>query len=250
MSVEKKGFGEISEDVLKNLAERTPGLSIAILQNVVDLAFRNARKEDRLPDGHDLQNALEEYNYGEKREWNEAYYRSVAIHESGHAYLAYLSGEKPSYMTIESRGNFGGYMSHENGEDKPNYTKEDLIWRIRCALGGRAAEEVFYGKEAALNTGASSDLQSATKYALNMICNYGMMDGQLLAIPFETIAGTPLAADYLARVNQLLQREMQTTIQLLTEGKERVQRLAEQLLANNHLTGDEIQEVLAENGRK
>jgi ATP-dependent metalloprotease FtsH len=243
--VKKKGFPEISESILRNLAQRTPGVSIAVLQNVVDLAFRNARKEDRLPDGQDMQNALEEYNYGEKREWNEAYYRSVAIHESGHAYLAYLSGEKPSYMTIESRGNFGGYMSHENGENKPNYTRQDLLWRIRCSLGGRAAEEVFYGKEEALNTGASSDLQNATQYAIKMICDYGMMEGQLLALPFSTISGTPLAANYLEQANQLLQREMQTTIQLIAEGKERVQGLAEQLLANNHLTGDEIMEVLS-----
>ena len=73
LSAARKGFADIDEATMKNLAARTPGLSIAILQNVVDLAFRNAKKQGRLPDGHDLQNALEEYNYGEKREWSEEY---------------------------------------------------------------------------------------------------------------------------------------------------------------------------------
>ena len=240
----KKGFVDLGGDVLKNVATRTPGLSLAILQNVIDLAFRNAKKEGRNPDGNDLQTALEEYNYGEKREWGEEYYRSVAIHESGHAYLAYLSGEKPSYMTIESRGNFGGYMAHENGEHKPNFTKEEIYWRIRCCLAGRAAEEIFFGKEASLNTGASSDLQNATQYVLSMICDYGMMEGQLIALPFKTIAGTALAADYMALANKILQEEMAVTIQLLTEGKEKVQRLAERLMKNNHLTGVEILDTL------
>jgi len=160
-----------------------------------------------------------------------------------HILLIWLE-KMPSYMTIESRGNFGGYMAHENGENKPNYTKDDLIWRIRCSLAGRAAEEVFFGKAAALNTGASGDLQTATKHAVSMICEYGMMEGQLIALPFHTIASTPLAAAYLDQANQLLREEMQTTMRLVAEGRDKVWRLAERLLENNHLTGEEIVEVL------
>lgn len=247
LSVAKKGFAAVSEETLKNIASRTPGLSIAILQNVVDLAFRNAKKQDRLPGDTDLQNALEEYNYGERHEWEEGYYRSVAVHEAGHAYLAFLAGEKPSYITIESRGDFGGYMSHESSENKPNYTKAELIWRIRCSLAGRAAEEVFFGKEASLNTGASSDLQNASSCALRMICDYGMMDGQLVALPFKTITATPLASAYLEQANQLLQREMAVTLELLEKGKDKVQALADALIRNNHLTGTEILKILGGN---
>lgn len=240
----KKNFGDVDEATIKNLATRTPGLSIAILQNVVDLALRNARKKDKLPGGKELQEALEEYNYGERRTWGESYYKSVAIHESGHAYIAYLSGEKPSYLTIESRGDFGGYMAHENSEDRPNYTKEDLIWRIRCSLAGRAAEIVFFGSKAAMNTGASSDLQHATNIALRMVCELGMMETQLVALPFNTIINSPMAAAYVEQANEVLQEEMATTIQLLRDGKEQVEKLAEKLVENNHLTGEEILEIL------
>lgn len=245
--INKKGFYAISQAAIENVATRTPGLSLAVLQNVLDLAYRNAQKQHRLPNGDDLQNALEEYNYGEKHEWKESYYHSVAIHESGHAYMAYLANEKPSYLTIVSRGNFGGYMAHENNEDKPNYTKEELRWRIRCALAGRAAEEIFFGKEASLNTGASSDLQHATQYALHMLCEYGMMEGQFISIPLQTLMQTPLITNYLQQANALLQQEMNETIALMQKGKHHVERLANELMKKNHLTKDEIIAVLEEN---
>lgn len=245
-AVRKKGFTQIDAQTISNLSDRTPGVSIAILQNVIDLAFRNARKEGRIPSGKDLLTALEEYNYGEKREWAEDYYRTVAIHESGHAYIAWLSGEKPSYITIESRSDFGGYMEHESKEDKPNYSKEELIWRIRCALAGRAAEEVFFGKEASLNTGASADFAAATRYACTMICEYAMMEDQYVALPFEKVLQTNLAGMYLQTANHLIGEEMKKTIELLRNGKEKVQKLADRLLADNNLTGDKILEVLEE----
>lgn len=242
----KKEFIEISEPLLKNVASRTTGLSIAILQNIVDLAFRKASKLNIPPTGHDLQEAVEEYNYGQKHEWSQEYYDQVAIHESGHAYIAYLSGEKPAYMTIVSRGNFGGYMMHENQEKKPNYTKSDLIWKIRCALAGRAAEEVFYGKDASLNTGAASDLPSATKWAAKMICEYAMFDGIQTSIPFETLLNSPSGSQYLEKINDLLERETGITHKLIEDGKDSVKKLADELLKNNHLIGDEIVRILDE----
>ena len=241
----KKAFVDISEPLLKNVASRTTGLSIAILQNIVDLAFRKANKLNIPPSGHDLQDAVEEYNYGQKHEWSQEYYDQVAIHESGHAYIAYLSGEKPAYMTIVSRGNFGGYMMHENQEKKPNYTKNDLIWKIRCALAGRTAEEVFYGKDAALNTGAASDLPSATKWAAKMICEYAMFEGIQMSIPFETLLNSSTGSLYVNKINELLKAEAETTHKLIEEGKDNVKRLADELLKNNHLIGDEIVRILS-----
>ena len=135
-------------------------------------------------------------------------------------------------------------MAHENSEKKPNFTKEELIWKIRCALGGRAAEEVFFGKEASLNTGASSDIQSATRYASSLLCDYGMMSGQMIALPFKMILETPLASDYLLRINKLLQDEMVNTVKMIEEGKDKVEKLSAKLLSQNHLTGDEILEIL------
>ena len=137
-------------------------------------------------------------------------------------------------------------MAHENNEKKPNFTREELLWRIRCALAGRASEEVFFGREASLNTGASSDLVSATNCALRMICEFGMAEENLIALPFEKIAQTAMAAGYVQRASDLLRREMETTIGLLSKGKEAVQKLADELLKKNHLTGEEILALLEE----
>ena len=130
LKLNQKGKNKISEDIISNLAARTTGQSIAILQNVIELAMRNAAKAGTELSGERLLDALEEYNYGEKKTWEQGYYESVAIHESGHAYAAWCAGEKPSYVTIVSRGNFGGYMQHENSENKPNYSREDLLGKI------------------------------------------------------------------------------------------------------------------------
>ncbi len=239
----KKGFIDTGEDVIHNIATRTPGTSIAIIQNIVDLAYRNAHKESRKPNGDDLLNALEEFLHGEKHDFGEDYYKSVAVHESGHAYVTWLSGENPSYITIESRGNFGGYMQHENSENKGQFSKEELLARIRSSLAGRAAEEVFFGKDASINTGASGDLQNATNIALSMLCYYGMDDERMISVSFEKISNTALGNEYLEKADKIINEEMKKTVELIRSGKDMVQKLADELIKKNHLTGEEIAAV-------
>ncbi len=241
--VEKKKAA-ISPDIIANLAERTPGESLAILENILDLAFRNAMKEGRSMEGEDLLTALEDYLYGEKRTHSMEYYKRVAIHETGHAYVSYLSGDAPSYITIESRGDFGGYMQHANSEERPGYNREELIGKIRTALAGRAAEQVFYGEEIALNTGAGSDLQSATNTAFRMILNYGMVGGQLVALSREEVMKSSLASNYIEQVNTLLQEQMKITLQMVEEGRDVIESIAAELVKENRLTGAQFGELM------
>ena len=260
LATKNKGFIDINEEVLRNVATRTTGLSIALLENIVDLALRSANNRDQpKPTGIDLQEAVEEYNFGQKHEWSQEYYDRVAIHESGHAYIAYLSGETPSYMTIVSRGDFGGYTQHENAEEKPSYTKEELLWKIRCALAGRAAEEAFeedlckkdknHKKGSYLNTGAGSDLPHATILAEKMICELAMFDEIQMSIPFDKLLNSPIGSQYVDRINELLKTEAEITRELIKDGKGKIERLVEELLKKNHLTGDEIVDILG-NGEK
>ncbi|MCD7884947.1 MAG: AAA family ATPase [Lachnospiraceae bacterium] len=93
LCLEKKKITTVSDDAISNIAARTTGESLAILQNVLGLAIRNASKKQIPLDGDTLLNALEEYMYGEKREWDKEYYEEVAKHESGHAYISWRSGE-------------------------------------------------------------------------------------------------------------------------------------------------------------
>ncbi|MCR4896558.1 MAG: AAA family ATPase [Lachnospiraceae bacterium] len=242
--LENKGVTTVSENTAQSIAERTTGQSLAVLQNVIDLAFRAATRAERAMTDDDLLSALEEYNYGEKKEHTPEYYRRVAIHETGHAFLSYISGDKPSYITIESRGNFGGYMQHANQEETPSYTKEELLARIRTSLAGRAAEQVFYGKDVALNTGASSDLEQATNVAFRIISTYGMDENSLIVLGRKEILSSALADDYVAKVNRILADQMAETIRIIEENKDRIKKIADVLVKENRLTGKEFESLM------
>jgi ATP-dependent Zn protease len=244
LMVEKKKLTEVSDGVIQSIAERTTGQSLAVLANVIDLALRNATRQSRTVVDSDLLTALEEYNFGEKKEYSPEYYRSVAIHETGHAYVSYISGDKPSYITIESRGDFGGYMQHANSEDIASYTKDELLARIRTALAGRAAEQVFYGKDKALNTGASSDLKNASNTAFRIVCECGMEEGQLIVLDRHEILNSTLASEYVAKVNEILNTEMKNTLDIIQGAKDKIQKIADVLAKENRLTGKQFEEMM------
>ena len=147
-------------------------------------------------------------------------------------------------MTIVSRGDFGGYMQHASDEDTPCYTKEDLLWRIRTSLAGRASEIVFFGEEAGINTGISSDLQNATNLALQMVCRYGMGEHSFLSLDFKSILGTPYGDEVLRQAENIIREEMDKTIELVREGKDKIDALSAALLEKNQMIGEEIQAVL------
>lgn len=244
MLLKKKRIDTVSEATAQSIAERTTGQSLAILQNVFDLAQRNATKQNRVMEDGDLLTALEDYVYGEKKDHSPEYYKSVAIHETGHAFISFISGDKPSYITIESRGNFGGYMQHANSEDTTGYTREEILSKIRTALAGRAAEEVFYGKEKSLNTGASSDLKNASYWAFEMVCSYGMEEGQFFVMSREEVLKSSLASVYVEKVNKIIEEEMKKTIQTILENKDKIQTIADTLVKENRLTGKQFEELM------
>lgn len=246
--LKSKNITTVSKDVAHNIAERTTGQSLAILQNVFELAFRNAIKQSRTMTDNDLLTALEEYKYGEKKEYTPDYYKHVAIHETGHAYISYISGDKPSYITIESRGNYGGYIQHANREDVASYTRDELLARIRISLAGRAAEEVFYGKAKSLNTGASSDLQNATNIAFQIVCTYGMEEDQLITLRKEEVLQSALAKEYTAKVNEILKTEMKNTLTTIENAKDKIQEIADALIRENRLTGKQLEELMEADG--
>ena len=191
---------------------------------------------------------MEEYIYGEKKERTPEYYAKVAIHETGHAYLAYIGGEKPTYLTIESRGDFGGYMQHANPEKVTGYTRKELLARMRTALAGRAAEQVFFGQEKSLNSGASSDLQQTTEYAWRILCTYGMEENQLIVLRKEEVLQSPMAAEYVAKVNGMLNEQMKNTVTIIEGAREKIQEIAAVLMKENRLTGAEFAELMEKDG--
>jgi ATP-dependent Zn protease len=220
-------------------------MSPANLTSVLELANRMAVKQNKPLDDAFLDEAYELTRFGAEKEWGREYLERVARHESGHAFLCYLGGHTPSYLTIVARGGHGGYMEHSSEDAGPLQTKEELLNRIRTSLGGRAAEIAYYGEQDGISTGASGDLESATRVARAMLCSYGMDKefGMAVLSPEEALKG-PLAARISERVSEIIREEMEATVKIIANNKPRLDSMVEALLEKNKLTREEMETLL------
>ncbi|MBQ9747862.1 MAG: AAA family ATPase [Clostridia bacterium] len=237
---------DVSDEMLENLAIRSTGKSLADLESILELALRSMlRSGSRKVTDDILSEALETYCYGEKKMWSTDSLCRTARHEAGHAFLCWYSGETPSYLTVVSRGDFGGYMMHGDQEDKHILTRKDLLADIRTALGGRAAEIVYYGEEDGLSTGASADLRQATRCAKQMLTAYGMDQSFGLASFSEELGGVISERVY-EKVNEILAREMEQAIEILRSHTDAVDAIVSRLMVKNHLGSAEIDRIFRE----
>lgn len=242
---ENKVF-KLSNEQIDHIALRSTGMSLAELESVMDLALRSAIRDGGLKVTDEIfEEAFETFTGGEAKKWDAAQLERVARHEAGHAYLCWKSGETPSYLTIVARGNHGGYMQHSGNEGKSVYTKNELLARLRTALGGRASEIVYYGEDGGISTGASGDLQTATAIAQSILCTYGMDSSFGLAcIDEQSAIRGDLSPEVRAAVNRILDEELRTAIRTISDNRSAVDALVEELLVKNHLTGKDIESVL------
>lgn len=241
----KNAMFDISEQDIDNLAVRTVGMSLSDLDSIFEFALRQAlRAELNKVKADILDEAFETYVNGEKKNWSEAEVEQVARHEAGHAFLCWQSGETPSYLTIVARSDHGGYMQHDSTEKKTIYTKDELLSRIRVALGGRAAEIVCYGECGGVSTGASGDLVSATAIAERIVCSYGMVDECGLAVSDpRTLRSGDVAKEVRKAVNKLLSEQMAQAIEKIRANKDMLDVLSNELMQKSHLSANEISEL-------
>ena len=244
MHLKKNKTHTVTEEMIKRLASRAMGMSPANLASVFELANRMAVKAQKPLDDAILDEAYELTKHGAKKEWGYEYLERVARHESGHAFLCYLGGNTPSYLTIVARGGHGGYMEHSAKDMGPLSTKEELLNRIRTSLGGRAAEIAYYGEKDGVSTGASGDLESATRVAQAMICSYGMDESFGLGVMGQQEAAN--SPEVKKRVNEILGEEMRNTVEIIKKNKHRIDRMVDALMKKNKLSGEEMEELLKE----
>ncbi len=235
---------DLSDEKINNLALRSVGKSLADIESVLEMALRIVIR-DNLGTVTDeiLDNAFESFNNGEENTVDMESMKRCAYHEAGHAFLSWVFGDTPSYATIASRGDYGGYVMH-GSENKGIMTKKDLLARICISLGGRAAEMVFYGDEDGISTGASGDLRSATSVAEKLICSYGMDNSLGLGfISPEAIHTGPMALEIRKAVCDTLERELKNAVKKISDNREAVSCFAESLMDKTHMTGEEITKV-------
>jgi len=160
------------------LARRTAGLTGADLANIAnEAAIVAARKDQQYIRQADFESAMERVLTGlqKRRVVSDKEKRILAYHEAGHALLAHLMGEvmPVQKVTIVGRGDALGMAYYLPVEDRYLHTKEELIDVMKVALGGRAAEEIVFGR---VTNGAASDLEKVTQIARSMVFEFGMSD--------------------------------------------------------------------------
>ncbi|MCW3020584.1 MAG: ATP-dependent metalloprotease FtsH, partial [Solirubrobacterales bacterium] len=228
---------------LEALAASTPGMVGADLANLAnEAALLAARREHEKVQTRDFTDSLEKIMLGAPRGilLTPADRERTAYHESGHALVGMLTpGADPvRKVSIIPRGMALGVTLSTPDSDRVSYTLEELLAKIKVALGGRGAEEVVYG---AITTGAESDIQQLTQIARQMIGRWGMSPtiGPIAVLPDEAQGPfLPGASETSPDTQRLVDEEVHTLVegahrevtQLLEEHREQLEHLAQALL--------------------
>ena len=240
---------------IHKLAEQTPGFAGADIANVCnEAALIAARKNKEAVDMSDFQDAIDRVIGGlEKKNKliSPEEKEIIAYHEAGHAICGwFLEHAYPLLkVTIVPRGTAALGYAQYTPKEQYLYNTDQLLDQICMTLGGRASEEIFFGK---ISTGASNDLQQITKIAYSMVTTYGMNDkvGNIsfydpqqenyFTKPYSEETGKMIDEE----VRKLIDGAYEKTKALLTEKKWAVEKLAKELLVKEVLFKSDVETLI------
>ncbi|WP_067820395.1 ATP-dependent zinc metalloprotease FtsH [Nocardia inohanensis] len=247
---------------LDGLAKRTVGMSGADLANVInEAALLTAREHGSVITGAALEESVDRVIGGPRRKSrviSEEEKKITAYHEAGHTLAAWAMPDiEPVYkVTILARGRTGGHAMTVPEDDKGLMTRSEMIARLVFAMGGRAAEELVFHEP---TTGASSDIDQATKIARAMVTEYGM-SARLGAVRYGQEQGDPFlgrsmgtGSDYSHEVAREIDEEVRNLIEaahteawaVLNEYRDELDALATALLERETLHRKDLETVLS-----
>ena len=241
------------------VARMTPGASGAELANIINEAALGAVRHHRMAvTQYDLQEAVDTILAGAQKKnkiLSDKEKCIVAYHEVGHAMVAALQSHSAPVQKItivpRTSGALGFTMQVEDG-DHALMTKEEILAKIATMTGGRAAEEVVFNS---ITTGASNDIEQATKMARAMITRYGMTD-DFDMVALETVNNAYLGGDAsLAcsertaatvddKVVEVVKRQHEKAKQMLIENRGKLDEIAKYLYEKETITGEEFMRIL------
>ena len=251
-----------AEDVnFHTIARMAAGASGAELANIVnEAALRAVRNGRVIVTEADLEESIEVVIAGYQKKsavLSDQEKRVVAYHEIGHALVAALQTHSAPVQKItiipRTSGALGYTMQVDTG-DKYLMTKQEIENKIATLTGGRAAEEVAFGE---ITTGASNDIEQATKLARAMIARYGMSD-EFDMVAMETVTNQYLggdsslacASDTQKRIDEkvveLVKAQHEKARKLLTDNRPKLDKLAQYLYEKETITGEEFMHILKE----
>jgi cell division protease FtsH len=237
---------------LEQIAKATPGYSGADLANLLNEgAIHAARNRRPTVTAADLDEARDKINWGRetRRAMTDQDKKVIAYHEAGHALMQVLAGEdamKLQKVTIIPRGQSLGSTHFAPERDLFNYSRELLIARLQCLMAGRVAEELAIGT---ITSGASGDIQEATRTARQMVFEFGMSPLGFMALS-RSDDGEPLASPQTfheaeRHLKALLDGNYEATTKALQENRAALDAIAADLIARETVSGDEVRQIVA-----
>jgi cell division protease FtsH len=248
LQVHARGKPIAPEVSFADLARLTAGFSGADLANLInEAAIFTARRNKKMLGLQEFQDAFDRVLMGPERKsrvLSDDDKRTVAYHEAGHAVVSFnlVYTDPVQKITIVPRGRAGGFVM-PLPEDRMVHSREFLEDQITFALGGRASEEVFFGR---ITTGASNDLQRATQLARAMVTQYGMSDslglptygsqrsnpflGQEWGLGGERDYSEKAARSIDNEIREILQRNYDRALNIIQKNRETLVMLANTLL--------------------
>ena len=243
---------------LPEIARGIPGFSGADIANLVNEAALMAAREGKSSVSmEDFDRAMDKIVMGLERKnvvISEENRRITAYHEAGHAIVAKLLPETDPLhkITIIPRGMALGLTQQVPIDDRLTYSREYVLNRIKILMGGRVAEEQIFGR---LTTGASNDILSATEIANRLVCEWGMSEvvGPIAYLEEQGgfLGGGSMAKAHSERTAETIDAEVkriitncyEETVELLRKNNKFLHKLAETLLVNETVDGEEVEIV-------
>ena len=251
---------KLGDDVdLNAIARAASGASGAELANMInEAALRAVRQGRQYVNQSDLQESIEVVIAGYQKKnkiLSDQERKIVSYHEIGHALVTALQSHSApvAKITIIPRTSGAlGYTMQVEQEERNLMSKEEILDQIATLTGGRAAEEIIFHS---ITTGASNDIEKATKLARAMITRYGMSD-EFDMVAMETVNNQYLggdtslvcAADTAAKIDdmvvQIVRQQHEKALQLLRDNEAKLHELAQYLCEKETITGEEFMEIL------
>ena len=255
---------KLADDIdLKIVAKNTAGFSGADLENVLnEAALLAARRNLKEIHEKEIEDAMVKVTMGPEkttRVRSEKEKKLVAYHEAGHAVVSkFLSTQDAVHeISIVPRGMAGGYTMYQPTEDKSFMSKTEMIEQIISLLGGRASEELILDD---ISTGASNDIERATKIANSMVTKYGMSQRvgtiTLGSDQNEVFLGRDFAQEktYSEETAGIIDEEMKRILdtcynsakEILKTHEDKLHAVAKVLLEKEKITGEEFEAIFNE----
>ncbi|HEX9890779.1 MAG TPA: AAA family ATPase [Actinomycetota bacterium] len=251
----KSHEGSLDEDdVRERLAHDTFGYTPVMIEHLLDeallVALRNGRDRMRPADVYEAK-LSDELGLRQPVAYTDEERRAVATHEAGHATVAFFLGKdrRLEVLSIIKRRQSLGLLAHGDLEERFTKSRSELESHMAIALGGMAAEELFFGEP---GTGPASDLSTATQTAALMVGALGMA-GSLVS--YEAVAEGPISARNLVgkvlsdadgkrKVEELLDAQKARAAEVLESNRDVIEALRDALLDRDELIGEEILAVI------